>query len=124
MDIEDYNARWLGCWSTKDIAGLMGFYGPGIAYYDPQTPGGIHGQEALANYLSALFEATPDITYIPHEVWTTPNGYCGRWFGKIEGPDGVTWMRGFDLVVLEGDQIVLNEVYVHPLPNAPAGISR
>jgi hypothetical protein len=29
-------------------------------------------------------------------------------------------MRGFDLVVLDGDRIALNEVYVHPLDALPA----
>ena len=30
-----------------------------------------------------------------------------------------SFMRGFDLVVLDGDQITLNEVYVHPLDALP-----
>ena len=33
--------------------------------------------------------------------------------GKPKGEGG--GMRGFDLVVLKGDKIVLNEVYVHQL---------
>ena len=32
-------------------------------------------------------------------------------------PDGtVLKLRGFDLVLLDGDQITLNEVYTHQLP--------
>ena len=38
----------------------------------------------------------------------------------MDMPDGSkSYIRGFDLVVLAGDKIALNEVYVHPLPGAP-----
>jgi hypothetical protein len=39
----------------------------------------------------------------------------------MAAPDGTNrYMRGFDLVVLRDDLIVLNEVYTHTLPSKPA----
>lgn len=116
MDIEDYNARWLKAWTEKDVPTLLTFYSKDCSYKDPQVPGGVTGHEQLGAYLTGLFGATPPMTYTPDEVWKTDVGFCGRWFCEIDGPDGKSRMRGFDLVVLEGDQIVVNEVYVHPLP--------
>ena len=73
------------------------------------------GNAALAEYLTALFGATPPMTYVPDEVWPIPGGFCGRWYCEIgEGGSGGR-MRGFDLVILDGDRIVLNEVYVHQM---------
>jgi hypothetical protein len=120
VDIEDFNRRWLQAWTDKDVPRLLGFYAKNTVYRDPQTAAGLTGQAALGAYLEGLFGATPPMRYDPDEVWPTPNGYCGRWYCTISPPDGpATYMRGFDLVVLEGDQIVLNEVYVHPLDALP-----
>ena len=121
LDLIDYNARWLDAWSQKDVAGLLTFYAPDVLYRDPQTAGGITGHEALGAYLTGLFAAIPPTRYDPHELWATPNGYCGRWYATSSPPGAPqSFMRGFDLVVLRGDQIVLNEVYVHPLDAIPA----
>ena len=112
-DIEDFNARWLAAWTDKDVDRLCGFYSEHTVYKDPQTAGGLTGQAALRGYLTGLFAATPAMTYTPDEVWPIAGGFCGRWYCEIEGG---ARMRGFDLVILEGDKIALNEVYVHPLP--------
>jgi hypothetical protein len=56
------------------------------------------------------------MTYRPETVWAIEGGFCGRWYCDIAMPDGVTKMRGFDLVILKDGRIVENEVYVHPLP--------
>jgi len=121
LDLEDFNARWLEAWSRKDVPGLLAFYSPGTVYRDPQTAAGIQGHKALGEYLTGLFAATPPMRYVPDEIWPTANGFCGRWYCTISPPGGEeTFMRGFDLVVLEGDRIVLNEVYVHPLASLPA----
>ena len=121
VDIEDFNRRWLQAWTDKDVPRLLGFYAENTVYRDPQTAAGLTGQAALGAYLEGLFGATPPTRYDPDEVWPTPNGYCGRWYCTISPPDGpASYMRGFDLVVLEGDRIVLNEVYVHPLDALPA----
>lgn len=116
MDIADFNARWLKAWSDKDVPALVAFYADGCVYRDPQTAAGIAGQAALRDYLTGLFAATPPMTYTPDETWPIPGGFCGRWYCEIgEGGSGGR-MRGFDLVILEGDRIALNEVYVHQLP--------
>lgn len=117
MDIADYNARWLAAWSAKDVEALLGFYAPDVRYFDQQVPAGITGHDALRAYLTGLFAATPPMRYDPDAVWATPDGYCGRWY-CVMGDDANARpaLRGFDLVVLSGDRIVLNEVYVHTLP--------
>ncbi|MCX8499927.1 MAG: nuclear transport factor 2 family protein [Caulobacteraceae bacterium] len=120
LDLEDFNRRWLQAWTDKDVPRLLGFYSSDTIYADPQTAAGIQGHEALGAYLTGLFGATPPMTYEPHELWATHNGYCGRWFCTISPPGGpVSYLRGFDLVVLEGDKIVRNEVFVHPLEALP-----
>lgn len=118
MDIEDYNARWLAAWTAKDVEALIGFYAADCVYKDPQTAAGITGHDALRAYLTGLFAATPPMTYEPETVWPIPGGFCGRWYCTIAAPDGPQRIRGFDLVILEGDRIAWNEVYVHPLPAA------
>lgn len=112
VDIVDFNARWLKAWSDKDIDRLCAFYTADCVYKDPQTVAGLTGNDALRAYLSGLFGATPAMTYTPDEVWPIPGGFCGRWFCDIAGGGR---MRGFDLVLLDGDRIALNEVYVHTL---------
>lgn len=121
LDLNDFNARWLKAWTDKDVPALLRFYSADTVYRDPQTAEGLTGREALGAYLTGLFAATPPMRYDPHETWPTPNGYCGRWYCTITPPDGpASYMRGFDLVVLRGNEIVLNEVYVHPLAGPPA----
>jgi hypothetical protein len=120
LDIEDFNRRWLQAWTDKDVPRLLGFYADEVVYKDPQTTGGLTGKAALGAYLTGLFGATPPMRYDPHEVWATHDGYCGRWYCTISPPGGpLSYMRGFDLVVLAGDRIALNEVYVHPLDALP-----
>jgi hypothetical protein len=116
MDIETFNADWLKAWSDKDVPRLVAFYTEDTIYKDPQTAAGITGHAALRDYLTGLFSATPKMIYTPDEVWATPNGYCGRWYCEMGDAGALGRMRGFDLVVLRGDRIALNEVYVHQLP--------
>ena len=117
MDIEAYNAAWLQAWTDKDTEMLLTFYGPDVIYKDNQTAAGIHGHAALRAYLNGLFTATPPMRYEPDEVWAIKGGFCGRWLCTMAMPDGsARRLRGFDLVLLKGDQITLNEVYTHQLP--------
>lgn len=116
LDLEKYNADWLKAWTAKDVPHLVSFYAPDCVYKDPQTAAGITGHDALRAYLTGLFGATPPMTYTPEEIWPTHNGFCGRWYCRIGANGEGGKMRGFDLVVLKGDKIALNEVYVHTLP--------
>jgi len=111
-EITRFNADWLRAWTDKDVPRLLGFYAQDCVYKDPQTAAGVAGHAALGAYLTGLFAATPAMTYTPDEVWPIPSGFCGRWYCDIAGAGR---MRGFDLVILAGDQIALNEVYVHQL---------
>ena len=111
-EIAAYNADWLQAWTDKDVDRLLGFYAEDCVYKDAQTASGLTGHAALRAYLSGLFGATPPMTYTPDEVWPIPGGFCGRWYCEMQGAGR---MRGFDLVILDGDRIALNEVYVHML---------
>jgi hypothetical protein len=112
IDITLYNTDWLQAWTDKDVARLLQFYAEDCVYKDPQTAHGLTGHAALGAYLTGLFAATPAMSYTPDEVWPIPGGFCGRWYCDIEGGGR---MRGFDLVILDGDRIAINEVYVHQL---------
>lgn len=118
MDVADYNARWLKAWSDKDVPALLGFYAEDCRYFDPQTAQGLNGHAELGPYLTQLFAMTPPIEYRPDEVWPTESGFCGRWLCHVAGAETPA-LRGFDLVVLDGDKIALNEVYTHTLAAAP-----
>jgi ketosteroid isomerase-like protein len=119
-DKEAFNARWLQAWTDKDVPALLECYADDVVYRDPQVPGGLVGQDALGAYLRQLFDATPPMTYTPDEVWATHDGWCGRWVCRIDLADGAAaWLRGFDLVVLDGDRIALNEVYTHTFDDDP-----
>lgn len=116
MDIEKYNADWLEAWSAKDVDALLRFYAEDVVYKDGQTVQGLKGSEALGAYLRGLFAATPPMRYDADEVWTIEGGYCGRWICTMDLADGTKrYLRGFDLVLLAGDRITLNEVYTHDL---------
>jgi len=112
-EIEAYNADWLGAWTAKDVPKLSAFYAEDCVYKDNQTVEGLTGRAALEGYLTGLFGATPTMTYTPDETWPIPGGFCGRWYCEIAGVAG--HLRGFDLVILRGREIVLNEVYIHQL---------
>jgi SnoaL-like domain len=112
-DITAFNAAWLKAWSDKDVPGLLKFYAADCVYKDAQTAKGLSGHAELGPYLTGLFAATPPMTYVPDEVWPIPGGFCGRWYCDL-GANGK--LRGFDLVLLRGAEIALNEVYVHQLP--------
>jgi hypothetical protein len=115
-EIADYNARWLQAWTAKDVDALCRFYADDCVYKDPQTAAGLEGNAALRGYLTQLFAATPPMTYEPEAVWPIEGGFCGRWYCAIGEGGAAGRMRGFDLVILDGDRIKLNEVYVHQLP--------
>jgi SnoaL-like protein len=109
-----YNADWLAAWTDKDVPRLAAFYAADCVYKDNQTVEGLQGRPALEAYLTGLFAATPPMAYAPDEVWPIPGGFCGRWYCEIGG--GAARLRGFDLVLLRGREIVLNEVYIHQMP--------
>lgn len=119
MDMEKYNAAWLKAWSDKDVDALVDrYYAPDVVYKDSQTAAGLHGSAALRQYLAGLFAAMPPTRYDPEETWPHADGkgYSGRWIATMDLPDGSKrHMRGFDLVILDGDRITLNEVYTHQL---------
>lgn len=111
-DLDRFNADWLAAWTAKDVERLLTFYAEDCVYRDPQTAAGLTGHDQLRAYLTTLFAGTPAMTYTPDELWATHDGYCGRWFCEVAGGGR---LRGFDLVVLRGDRIALNEVFVHDL---------
>jgi hypothetical protein len=113
-EIAAYNADWLSAWTAKDVPRLCAFYAEDCVYKDTQTVTGLQGRAALEAYLKSLFAATPAMTYTPDQTWPLAGGFCGRWYCGIAGVSGR--LRGFDLVMLKGREIVLNEVYVHQLP--------
>jgi hypothetical protein len=114
-EIAAFNADWLRAWTEKDVPRLTAFYAEDCIYRDPQTAGGLEGRDALSGYLTGLFAATPPMTYTPDEVWPIAGGYCGRWYCDMGEGGAAGRLRGFDLVLLRGREIVLNEVYVHRL---------
>lgn len=120
MDVVEFNSAWLAAWSRKDTAALLDFYHPETRYFDAQAPAGLTGHDALRQYLDGLFAATPPMTYTPDEVWSIEGGFCGRWICTMTLPDGTSrYLRGFDLVQLRDDRIILNEVYTHTLAAKP-----
>ena len=115
VNIETFNAEWLQAWTDKDVERLLSFYTEDTVYKDPQTAAGLIGHSALRTYLTALFETTPPMTYTPEETWAINGGFCGRWYCQIGKNGEAGQIRGFDLVLLDGEKISHNEVYTHQL---------
>lgn len=115
MDIATYNADWLAAWTAKDVSALLGFYAEDCRFFDPQNASGLTGHAELKPYLEQLFATTPPMTYTPDATWPITGGFCGRWYCQIEAGDR---LRGFDMVLLDGDRITHNEVYLHQLQPA------
>ena len=119
MNYDEFNAQWLAAWTAKDAAGVASFYTPAARYLDAQVPQGLEGKPALRAYLQELFDNTPPMSYEAEAVWEIDGGFCGRWICTIDGPDGPSWLRGFDLCLIEGGKIAHNEVYTHRLEAEP-----
>ncbi len=115
-EITAFDADWLAAWTAKDVDRVCAFYAEDCVFKDAGTAGGLTGRVALAAYLTGLFAATPSMTYTPDEVWPIPGGFCGRWYCELGEAGAAGRLRGFDLVILRGREIVLNEVYIHQLP--------
>ena len=116
MDIASFNADWLRAWTDKDVERLLTFYAPDAVYKDPQTAAGITGHDALRGYLTQLFASTPPMAYASETTWPIENGFCGRWYCAMGEKGEAGRLRGFDLVLMKGDRIAYNEVYVHQMP--------
>ena len=114
-DLETWNADWLGAWSAGDADRLAAFYAEHCRYFDTQVPNGLDGREALHRRFAKLFELAPAMHYEPDEVWAIEGGLCSRWTCTIRAGDVSQKLRGFGLVLLEGDLIAHNEIYSHPL---------
>lgn len=120
MDLAKFNEAWLQAWSDKDVDRLLQFYAHEVVYTDQQNAMGLRGQEALRGYLQGLFAATPPMRYAPDVTWPIDGGYCGRWTCTIQNADGTeSYLRGFDLVLIEHGRIAVNEVYTHRLERRP-----
>ena len=89
-----------------------------LSLQGPPDCGRPSGHEALRAYLTGLFGATPPMRYTPDETWPIPGGFCGRWFCAMGDKGELGTLRGFDLVIMDGERIGVNEVYVHTLPAA------
>jgi len=111
-ETEEFNAGWLDAWTAQDVARIALFYSEDCLFMDSSTAGGLKGRAALIAHLDALFPRLPDMTYSADTVWLINGGFCGRWFCDIAGG---ARLRGFDLALLRGREIVHNEVYTHNL---------
>ena len=118
VSTSEFNAAWLKAWTDKDVERLVSFYTEDAIYKDPQTAHGLKGQDQLRAYLTEMFAATPQMVYTPDETWDIENGFCGRWYCEVSEGDTKSRLRGFDLVILRGDKIAVNEVYLHDLGGA------
>ena len=116
VDIVQYNDAWLKAWTDKDVEALGRFYAADCAYRDAAVPGGLTGRDALRAYLTAMFAKTPAMVYAAEETWPIPGGFCARWYCALGENGALGRLRGFDMVLLRGDEIVFNEVYTHTLP--------
>ncbi len=120
IDIVQFNDDWLAAWSALDADRVAAFYAEDARYFDQQLADGIKGRAALLEYLRPMFAAVPSMRYESDAVWPIEGGFCGRWYCTIDLGDGKPQrMRGFDLALLQGDEIVHNEVYTQMLSAEP-----
>lgn len=110
-DLNAFNIEWLRSWTAKDIPRIAAMYAEDCSYKDGANTVGLSGRAMLVAYIEKLFLAVPDWIYTPDEIWPVEGGFCARWFLDM----GAKKLRGFELVLLRGREIVVNEVYTHDL---------
>jgi len=110
-ECQEFCARWLHAWSTKNVSKLLSFYTGDSYYQDPTKPRGITGSVNLRQYLEKLFSATPPWTWEEVELYPTPKGFVLKWKATFAHKPQPLIEYGMDIVELTQGKISRNEVY-------------
>ena len=111
-----FAAAWLPAWTGNQPGLLAAFYTPDTFFSDPKVPEGVHGRDALTEYLTWL------LALYPGWVWTqtasTPmqNGFVNHWRANIPVGDVEVKLTGVCLVELRDGLIARNEVFFDRTP--------
>jgi hypothetical protein len=81
-------------------------------YVDPARPDGLRGRAALRAYLARLLGANPAMRWTRDRLDPIAGGFSVTWRASVPMPDGEALaLKGMDLVLLRGREIVVNEVH-------------
>ncbi len=102
---------WLASWTGNRPEVLLSFYADDVFYRDPGRPEGLHGREALTDYIRKLLAANPDWVWEAVEILPTEGGFCLKWRAAIPVGGGTLREEGLDIVEVTDGKIVRNEVF-------------
>jgi hypothetical protein len=119
-----FAAAWLPAWTGNRPERLAAFYTPDTFYSDPTIPEGVHGRDALTEYLTRLLARAPDWVWTQTASTPMRAGFVNYWQAQV--PLGETELRltGVCLVVLRDGLIARNEVFFDRTPLRDAVRSR
>lgn len=127
-ELEAFCDAWFEAWSGDRPDLLASFYAEDCRYVDPARPQGIQGREDLRRYFARLLAANPAWTWRRERLDPVDGGFTVTYRAAIPLPHGETLdLKGMDLVLLRGGEIVLNEVHfdmalwLRKLGRAPKG---
>lgn len=111
-----FAAAWLPAWTGNQPHVVASFYAPDTFYSDPQIPDGVHGREALTEYLARLLARYPD--WVWTQTGSTPmhGGFVNYWQATIPLGGTALQLSGICLVVLRDGLIARNEVFFDRAP--------
>jgi len=114
-EVDTLAERFLQAWNSQDVESVVACYTNDLVYRDPNTRGEVRGSDAMRRYLRKLFAG-----WTMH--WSTREGFplAGQegaaflWHATFRRPDGdrTVEAEGMDLVLVRGDKIARNEVYL------------
>jgi SnoaL-like domain len=111
-----FAAAWLPAWTGNQPQPLAAFYTPDTFYSDPQMPDGVHGREALTQYLTRLLARAPDWNWTQTASTPMLGGFVNYWQAQMPLSGTVLRLTGVCLVVLREGMIARNEVFFDRIP--------
>ncbi len=126
--LEAYCDAWFDAWAGNRPDLLASFYAEDCLYVDPARPQGIRGREELRRYFARLLAANPGWEWRRERLDPVEGGFAVTYRARIPLPQGEPLdLKGMDLVLLRGREIVVNEVHfdmalwLHRLGRVPKG---
>lgn len=111
-----FAAAWLPAWTGNQPRRLAAFYTPDTFFSDPKIPEGVHGRDALTDYLTWLLALYPDWVWTQTASTPMRSGFVNYWHASIPVGDIELKLTGVCLVELRNGLIARNEVFFDRIP--------
>jgi ketosteroid isomerase-like protein len=105
----------LDAWNSQDVDQVLACYTEDVVYVDPNTRGEVKGAEAMRKYLGKLFTEWKMTWHLKEAyLFEDYSGCAAMWHASLGPADGEQSVEldGMDLVLMEGDLVNRNQVYL------------